>query len=403
MKTFTPFLFLLIGFLLVTSCQKDQPKEFLKEEYDILSEHLNLPEEDFDYSVTLPNHLFHFFPENTTNERDIVRDAQATLGRVIFYDTRLSANQTVSCATCHDQKKGFGDNEVLSEGFNGEVGHRNSIALATTVGFETSYGGEGERNGGPVDFGPIVQFSWDDMTPDLMQQSKQAIESEVEMGMNISEVVERMKNEEFYGILFKRAFDNLEINEDKVLLALQVFINSIASVDTKFDRALDKDGLLDPFQDVSSFTTQENLGKLLFNNNCTTCHSLNHAMTFNPIANNGLDLEYADQGKGAKTGLEQEMGIFKIPFLRNIALTAPYMHDGRFSTLEEVIDHYSEEIKLHRNLSPALKEYSPAFPEGRPRKMNFSSEEKDALVAYLNTLTDLSLAKDERYSDPFKR
>jgi cytochrome c peroxidase len=389
--------------LLSTSCQKDQPNRFIPDEYEILLKHLNLPEEDFDYSVTLPNHLIHFFPENLTNESDKVRDAQATLGRVIFYDTRLSANHSVSCATCHDQSKGFGDNEVLSKGFNGEVGHRNSIALATTVGFETSYGGEGEPNGSPIDVGPIVQFSWDDMTPDLMQQSRQAIESEVEMGMNMSDVVERLKNEEFYGILFKRAFDNIQISEDKVLLALQVFINSIASVDTKFDRALDKDGMPDPFQDVSSFSKQENLGKQLFNDNCTSCHSFNHALTFIPIANNGLDLNYEDRGKGAKTGLEEEMGMFKIPFLRNIALTAPYMHDGRFETLEEVINHYSEGIQMHRNLSNELKEFDNAFPEGRPKRMHFTQEEKAALVAYLHTLTDLSLANDERYSDPFKR
>jgi cytochrome c peroxidase len=395
---------LLVSITIVLSCSDNNPDGFIPEEKDILDQFLNLPENDFDYSIQLPEHVRHLIPAGPGSEHDPTRDKIATLGRVLFYDTRLSTNEKVSCATCHDQKKGFADNMVLSEGFNGEVGHRNSIALATTVGFEASYGG-GDPGVDP-DFGGIpniVQFSWDDMVPDIAEQSRLAIESEVEMGMKMSDVVERLKREQFYGILFKNAFGTLEVTEENTLAALQVFINTIASVDTKFDNAMDDAGLPDPFIDFPGFSNQENLGKQLFNENCTTCHSFNHATTFISIANNGLDLIYEDNGKGAKTGLEEEMALFKIPFLRNIALTAPYMHDGRFATLEEVIDHYSSGIKDHPNLSSELKEFSQENPLGTARKFNFSGDEKSAIIAYLHTLTDLTLASEEKYADPFIR
>lgn len=399
-----PFL-VLISIMIIVSCSDKNPDGFIQEEKEILNQVLNLPEHDLDYSIKLPNHLRHTIPQEVVVSDGPPRDKIATLGRVLFYDTRLSANQKVSCATCHDQSKGFADNMVLSEGFNGSLGHRNSIALATTVGFEASYGGAD----GMIDpdfgngIGSVVQFSWDDMVPDIAQQSKLAIESEVEMGMNMTEVVKRIEKESFYGILFKNTFGTVEITEEKVLSALQSFINTIASVDTKFDRAMDSEGMLEPFANFPAFSEQENLGKEIFNNNCTSCHSFNHAIAVASVANNGLDLVYADNGKGDKTGIETEMGLFKIPFLRNIALTAPYMHDGRFSTLEEVIDHYSTGIKDHSNLSPSLKNFDGNDPNGSPMKFNFTETEKQALVAYLNTLTDLSLASEEKYSDPFIR
>jgi cytochrome c peroxidase len=110
-----------------------------------------------------------------------------------------------------------------------------------------------------------------------------------------------------------------------------------------------------------------------------------------------LDLEYTDNGIGDLTGQASKNGLFKVPFLRNIEVTGPYMHDGRFETLEEVIDHYSNGIQAHENLAPQLK-----TPEGTPMKMNFSEEEKAALIAFLYTLTDESLSSDEKYADPFK-
>ena len=117
------------------------------------------------------------------------------------------------------------------------------------------------------------------------------------------------------------------------------------------------------------------------------------------VANNGLDAVYADKGLGGISGREQDEGLFKVPFLRNVALTAPYMHDGRFATLADVVEHYSSGIQANPNLDPLL--YSPSAP-GQAMQMNFTQDQKQALVAFLQTLTDYNFIQDARFSDPFK-
>ncbi len=130
--------------------------------------------------------------------------------------------------------------------------------------------------------------------------------------------------------------------------------------------------------------------------NCSRCHSTDHRLSAKAIANNGLDLVYEDKGVGARTGFSKENGVFKVPFLRNVELTAPYMHDGRFETIRDVINHYSEGIANHPNLDSNLNDGT------KSKKMNFTEEEKNALEAYLLTLTDEELMADVRFSDPFK-
>jgi len=210
----------------------------------------------------------------------------------------------------------------------------------------------------------------------------------------MEEMVDRVRSIAYYDILFEKAFGEDEITEDNMLSAISKFVNAISSNESKFDEGLSQTfNVEEPF---ANFTTQENLGKELFNSNCSSCHGAQHDFTIKAVANNGLDLEYADNGKGAKTGNPFDMGVFKVPFLRNIELSGPYMHDGRFASLEEVVNFYSDGIKTHSNLNTLLKDNS-----GQAKKMNFAEIEKAALVSYLETLTDEEMIKDDKFADPF--
>ncbi|MEM9528081.1 MAG: c-type cytochrome, partial [Bacteroidota bacterium] len=164
----------------------------------------------------------------------------------------------------------------------------------------------------------------------------------------------------------------------------------------RFDQLVDAEMLGEV--DRGNFTEQEIIGRSLFNANCASCHSSGLTEPNVPIANNGLEIDYADKGIGGLTGSPDDNGIFKVPFLRNVALTGPYMHDGRFTTLREVVDHYSAGIQDHRNLHPALKDGN-----FRARRMNFSEAEKQALIAFLEMTTDQTVLTEERFSDPFRQ
>jgi cytochrome c peroxidase len=389
-------LLIVIGLISFIAC--NQNNEYLEEEYTILSEKLNLPENPFDYTPAISEGILKIIPElGESLENNPLRDHQATLGRVLFYDTRLSQTEDISCASCHLQSHAFSDNVRVSKGIEGRTGHRNALALATTMGFETSYGGDG----GPINNGVLPPsssafFSWDDSVFDLTDQSRRAIESNVEMNMTMHEAVTRLEKDRTYGVLFKNAFGSSQVNEHNLLVALKVFMNSLSSVESKFDEGLaSTDG--NSFSPFPNFSTSENRGKEIFNRDCASCHSDLHSFSIMPVANNGLDIEYEDQGKGEVSNNDWEMGVFKIPFLRNIALTAPYMHDGRFGTLEEVIEHYSINIQNHRNLNFELRNN-----DSQPRRFNYTKQDKLDLIAYLNTLTDYNIINDVRFSNPFK-
>ena len=153
---------------------------------------------------------------------------------------------------------------------------------------------------------------------------------------------------------------------------------------------------LNIFADFVGYTAQENIGKTLYMDNCASCHSFDHQFTEVATANNGLDINYEDKGVGEHSSDPSKIGVFKVPFLRNIELTGPYMHDGRFATLDDVINHYSEGIQNHDNLHNNLRSGDVA------KKMNFTDDDKASLKAYLLTLTDKEVIADVKFSDPFK-
>ena len=385
--------YLLIGSLLFVSCLEDRVDltkvSYTDEEYAILSQYLNIPQARASFQVEFPLHM-----TRTGAVVPDIDDAKATLGSVLFYDKQLSANNKVSCESCHKQALAFSDDVALSEGFNGQLTKRNSLPLASTPNFESSYNG----NGNAFFTGLQAGFFWDERAHSIAEQSKMTLEDEIEMGVDIYELAGKLSEMPYYRILFEKAYGSPSATPDKITDALEVFINSFVSVSSPFDEGLDRHQT--PFADFSNFSQQENLGKTLFNTHCNGCHASDFTGLVETVANNGLDIEYEDKGLGERTRLEFDNGRFKVPFLRNIALTGPYMHDGRFDTLEEVIDHYSEGIQDHPNLDIRLRE---GFNnEASPTRMNCSEEEKAALIAFLHTVTDDKFVQDERYADPFK-
>lgn len=393
----SPLLFLLLfTILLGFSCNQDivyESSSFYSEgDYAVLSEHLNLPDYPDSY-VT-----------NHANLVDIKNDLLATIGRVLFYDKDLSADGTISCASCHHQELAFSDDVNFSKGVNDNVTTRNSIALGSL----SSFGGEYNQTS---DFAPGL--FWDERAPDVKAQMEETIANPVEMGMDLNSMTEIVQSKPYYQTLFNVTnFRNLGletsgITKDNILIAIEAFVNSLEADKSKFDIiSTTNDHLVGKSfdEDWRGFSEAENKGKALFSENCGGCHqhglaarSFTGAKPFT-TANNGLDISYTDKGQGSISEISSDNGKFKIPGLKNIIVTAPYMHDGRFNTLKEVIKHYNTGIQDHENLHTLLKD-----PEGNPIKMNLSDEDIDDMITFLATLTDQNILTNPKWSDPFKQ
>ena len=347
---------------------------------------LNLPSTPYNYSnQPLPAFLLNpgIGGQDNTPSNNPVTDWGATLGRVIFYDKVVSINNTIACASCHQQQFGFSDNKALSNGFSGGLTGRNSMCLVNAKYY------------------PDGKFFWDERANSLETQTLMPIQNSVEMGMNLDTLINRLKSKAHYPYLFTKAFGDPTINSDRISKALAQFVRSIISYRSKFD--VGRGQILPPANPVqtpySNFTAEENLGKQLFFSpltNCATCHGT-ETFTAPTPKNNGLENPSVDRGVGAITNIQNQAGEFKVTSLKNIELTAPYMHDGRFTTLEQVVEHYNSGLQPNPNLAPQLKN-----PNGTPKQLNLTVQEKAALVAFLKTLTDNALATDLKFSNPFK-
>ena len=331
-----------------------------------------LPATPYAYTPTLPAHLRApgVLAEDNTPAANPTTDDGATLGRVLFYDTRLSLNETVSCASCHKQAHGFSDSERLSAGFEGEPTARNSMGLS----FARYY-----RNG---------RFFWDERAQTLEHQVLQPIEDTVEMGMTLGGVTERLGATDFYPALFARAFGSPAVTPERVSLALSQFVRSIAPAGSRYDAARQAQGG-PPGRPLAGLTAQENQGLSLFfgRGQCAQCHTTD-LFVGDQARNNGLDATVTDAGAGG--------GRFKTGSLRNVALTAPYMHDGRFATLDAVVQHYSTGVQNSPTLDNRLR-----GPNGQPVRLNLNVAERASLVAFLEALSDPALATEPRWSNPF--
>ncbi len=339
---------------------------------------LRLPSITFNYAMPAlpPNFLLPpIVGQDNMPANNITTDAGATLGRVLFYDKRLSTNQAISCSSCHQQQHGFSDPKRFSHGFDGGLTGRNSMGLSNARWYLRRH------------------FFWDERANALEDQVLQPIQNPVEMGMTLEALTNRLAAEPFYTNLFTATFGSPEVTSNRIARALAQFVRSIVSTRSKYDV-----GVTNNF---ANFSAEENLGRQIFfgqvgNATCAVCHGTDNFVPGPNINNNGLENPYVDKGLGGVTGRPQDEGLFKVPSLRNIALTAPYMHDGRFATLEEVVEFYNSGVVAHPNLSPPLR-----GPGGLPLRLNLSTVRKAALVAFLRTLTDTTIATDEKYSDPF--
>lgn len=365
--------------LLAQSCKKDET--IVNGEDDALAA-LNLPSQAFNYAMPGLPAFYSMQPTvgaDNTPAANPVTNAGATLGRVLFYDKNLSKNRTISCASCHQAAHGFSDPEILSKGFEGGNTGRHSMALANARYY---------NNG---------RFFWDERANTLEDQVLRPIQDEVEMGLTLNEAMQRIGAQKYYPLLFKNAFGDEQITADRTSKALAQFVRSMVSYTSKYD--LGRAQVNNPNDPFPNFTTQENNGKQLFfapNIGCAACHGTDAFVGPGP-RNNGLDATTIDRGVGLTNNDPALDGAFKTTSLKNIALSAPYMHDGRFKTLEEVIEHYNSGVKNHPNLSPPLR-----LPDNGVRRLNLNQNQKDALVAFLKTLSDPTMLGDEKFSTPFK-
>jgi len=362
-------------------------------------DHLDLPWPPYDYDPELPDHwqVPGVDALDNTPPGNPGTDAGATLGRVLFYDVTLSANETIACATCHAQATGFSDPNRFSEGFEGGLTGRNSMGLSDARFYVNGH------------------FFWDERADTLEDQVLMPIQNEVEMGLTLEELVERVQAQPYYPVLFEQAFGDPAIDEERISFALAQFVRAIVSYRAPYDEGIEQAG--NPGVDFPNYSAQENQGKAIFFGpvgRCAPCHVGQppgpppppgvpppNAAVFlmSAPANNGLDATTTDDGVGAITGDPAQDGLFKSPSLRNVELTAPYMHDGRFDTLDEVVEHYDNGVQAHPNLDPRLRTPGPG---GQPQQLNLSDQQKAALVAFLRTLTDDALIDDVRFSDPFR-
>ncbi|NUM82460.1 cytochrome-c peroxidase [bacterium] len=353
-----------------------------------------LPAVPYDYAgaiANMPAYLKNYLTanptvDNTPNDNLLTNDG-ATLGRVLFYDKAMSVNNTISCGSCHHQDKAFVDGGAVSTGFEGGHTRRNSMPLTN------------------VRFFKAKAMFWDMRAVTLETQALLPITDPVEMGMpSLEALVDKLKTKPYYPALFEKAFGTQDITADRISKALAQFLRSIVSFNSKYDQGLDNN--------LANLTDQEKNGLLSFQQlNCVECHSdlstifprknptmfivENSGLNTGFGSNNALDVTYADNGIGERTNEAKDMGTFKMPALRNIELTAPYMHDGRFATLEDVLDHYQTGAKNHPNRGIQI-------PSGGYGTSVLTEQKKADIIAFLKTLTDQSFINDPKYSDPFK-
>lgn len=397
------FKYLLIGILaiLLYSCNNDD---------------VEAPPIDQNGGITLPDGVDWTYNPTSTEldippyfpdlDTQVITEEVFQLGRHLFYEKRLSRNNKVSCGTCHQQSKAFTDGLAFSVGLNGEKTRRSAMSIANLAWDD--------------------DFFWDLRSSSLEDQALQPIQDHIEMDLTLSEAVFRLDSLDLYDSLFYFAFGDTMITPQKIAISIAEFEKGLISKDSKYDKF--KRG-------EASFTLEESMGIELFathpgeyynpdlqtnvfirGGNCGDCHG--GPVSFNvPVLlpnqrarNNGLefDSERQDDGFFEFTGDPDDKGKFKVPTLRNIALTAPYMHDGRFNTLEEVLDNYNEHVKISNTLANEMYINNDKFSlytynaDSTKLLLGLTEQEKASIIAFLNTLTDEEFISNPRYSDPFQ-
>ncbi|MBX2926634.1 MAG: hypothetical protein KF852_02260 [Saprospiraceae bacterium] len=355
-------IFLLFITILAVYCHREPEGDLMKIPYAPTAYALQEP----------PGFVRMIIPEDTPLTEEGIE-----LGRRLFFDPILSADSTISCASCHLPELAFSDGMRTSTGVQGRIGRRNSPSLAN-VGYY--YKG----------------LFWDGRVSTLEEQSLHPVEDSLEMANTWPEAERSLRAHPSYPALFRRAFGintTTEINSDLVGKALAQFQRTLLSADSKFDQKM---------RGEAAFTAQEQRGWTIFfdasmevpHSECSHCHA-DPLFTNLDFANNGIDSvvrleDFPDRGRGEVSGNRYELGAFRVSTLRNIALTAPYMHDGRFDTLEDVIEHYAGGGHAAENLNPNVM------------PLRLSAQDKADLIAFLHTLTDSTFVQTFRTLRPRK-
>lgn len=301
-----------------------------------------------------------YFPKPVYDfKKNPLKQSTVDLGRKLFYDPILSRDHTISCSSCHLSDQAFSHaGNHLSKGIEDGIGDRNSPAIFNLAWQQT--------------------FMWDGSVVNIDVQALAPINHPKEMGEDINVVVRKLNQSKEYKTLFYKSFGDSLATSERVMKALSQFQLTIISANSKYDKVK---------QGKAKFTASENKGYQLFKANCSSCHSEPLFSTYE-FANNGLSYnsELKDYGKWNKTFEPADKMMFKIPSLRNLAYTYPYMHDGRFKTLYEVLDHYENGIVK-----------SPTLAKQLEKPIIFNSQEKEDLLAFLATLNDSVLVSNVEF------
>lgn len=313
-------------------------------------------------TLTIPNSL----PDMRIPEDNPLTVEGVALGRRLFYEPMLSGDNTMSCATCHQQESAFSDFRRFSRGIFGDFGDRNAPAL--------------------FNLGWQRKFFWDGRATSLEDQALQPIQNPIEMHETLENAVAELIGHPEYPGLFKNAFGTGIVEAPLIAKALAQFERTMISANSRFD--LWK-------QNQATLTPEEKRGMDLYNNpakgDCAHCHVFGSTFSDFEFRNTGLDSIPTDKGLSVVTKLATDEGKFKTPSLRNVAYTAPYMHDGRFTTLEECVEHYNTGFKKTANLDPNMEH----APKGR-----LSSQDVSDLVAFLKMLSDPGYLANSAYKKP---
>jgi cytochrome c peroxidase len=312
---------------------------------------------DIEFKVPkgFPKPVYDFKRNNITTDGFV-------LGRKIFYDPILSKDSSTSCSSCHQKFAAFAHvDHSLSHGIHGLIGKRNVASLQNLV-WKDEFMADGGINN--LDLQPIAPIT-----------------SPLEMGETLENVIRKLQNDSVYPPLFKKAFGDTIVTSERLMKSLSQFLALMISNNSRYDKYLDSQ---------EKFTEQELNGLKLFRNRCSTCHE-EPLFTDYTYRNIGLkpDTALNDSGRASITGKKSDYMKFKVPTLRNIEMTYPYMHDGRFNSLEEVMDHYSNGIFFTKNVDPRIVDMIKLTPS-----------EKVDIIVFLRTLTDRTFLYDRRFADP---
>lgn len=335
---FIIFLVCIFGSLMIESCRKNKPELTA-------------------YVVQIPTH----FPATDFYSNNPITKEGFELGRRLFYDNRFSVDGSISCGSCHEQRAAFGmyDHD-LSHGVNGAHGIRNAMSIFN-IAWQKSYG-------------------WDGKYTSLNDVYAAHINSPIEFGENISNIINKLKSDSRYIQQFKQVYGSSDINQQRVFNALTQFVSAFISSSTKYDSVK---------QNQKTFTASEQAGYNVFLSKCNSCHA-EPFFTDYSYRNNGLPLTVLnDKGRMTVTGNRSDSLKFRVPSLRNLFKSYPFLHDGRFISFEQIFDHYHSGVQQSLTLDPLLS-----------NGIQLSAAERTALVDFFRILTDNTLTGSNSFSAP---